>query len=107
MMVEDELLTPAEFARLRRTTVGTLAVERCEHRDHPTFIKLGRKILYRRSDVIAWLEAHRIAASNHDATLRSNPKKAHPNDPFAFGLSCSISAPVHGQLTDDHGQPRR
>ena len=63
-MAQDELLTPAEVARLRRTSVGALAVERCERRDHPPFFKIGRKILYRRSDVVAWIEAHKIIPSN-------------------------------------------
>jgi predicted DNA-binding transcriptional regulator AlpA len=29
-------------------------------RDHPPYIKTGRKVLYRRADVLAWLEKHAV-----------------------------------------------
>lgn len=60
MILEEELLTPTEVARLRRTTVAALAVERCARRDHPPFFRIGRKILYRKTDILEWLERHRI-----------------------------------------------
>jgi excisionase family DNA binding protein len=56
---ENEFLTGDEAARLlRKPNRKVLAVERCLRKDHPPYIKIGRKILYRRADVLAWLEAH-------------------------------------------------
>jgi excisionase family DNA binding protein len=52
-----ELLKPKEAATLLRTTVDTLAVWRCTGRHAIPFIKLGRSVLYRRSDLLAWLDA--------------------------------------------------
>ena len=68
-MNEDtfDLMTTEEFAKLRRTTRGVLAVERCQRRDHPPYLKVSRKILYRKSDVLRWLEAHRVDPSGEGA----------------------------------------
>ena len=51
------LLTTPEYARLRRCSPRTVERERtggtgCR------FIKLGRSVLYRRADVIAFIEHH-------------------------------------------------
>jgi hypothetical protein len=56
----EQLMTPEEFARLRRTTRGVLAVERCRRKDHPPFIKLNRRVLYDRRAVLAWLAEHTV-----------------------------------------------
>jgi hypothetical protein len=50
-----ELLTAQETAKLLRTSYGALAVGRCKRRTKLRYIRLGRKILYRRSDIDAFL----------------------------------------------------
>jgi hypothetical protein len=57
---DHEFLTPNEVGELTRKPVASLAVDRCLRRDHPPFLKIGRKILYKKSDVLAWLESHRV-----------------------------------------------
>lgn len=59
---EAEYLLSAEVAVLLRKPPRGMAVERCLRRDHPPYIKIGRKILYKRADVLAWLEAHVVNA---------------------------------------------
>jgi len=52
------LLTPPELARLLRSTTNTLAQNRYLGLGVP-FIRHGRKVLYARADVLAYLEANR------------------------------------------------
>jgi helix-turn-helix protein len=58
---ELDLLIPREVAALLRTTPGVLAVWRCKNSVALPYVKLGAKILYRRSDVEAFL-----ASRTHD-----------------------------------------
>ena len=58
-VVLDQLLTPPEHAKLRRTTVGALAQERFNGRG-PKYIRDGRRILYRASDIRAYLDANTV-----------------------------------------------
>jgi hypothetical protein len=60
MSQPDEFITTPETAKIVRKTVRGLAVERCRRLDTPPWYKLGNKILYKKSDVLAWLEAHRV-----------------------------------------------
>lgn len=53
------LMTPAELARFLRTTTNSLAQERYLGRGVP-FIKNGRRVLYARSDVVAYLERNTV-----------------------------------------------
>lgn len=53
---EEKLLTPEEAAKFLRTTTGTLAVWRSTGRVNLKFIKLGRTVLYRFSDLLNYLE---------------------------------------------------
>ena len=63
LVPENEFLVPDEVARLlRKPNKKVLAVDRCLRRDHPPYIKIGRKILYKRADVLAWLDAHVVNA---------------------------------------------
>jgi hypothetical protein len=52
------LLTPGELAEFMRTTQNSLAQDRYLGRGVP-FVKHGRKVLYTRSDVLAYLERNR------------------------------------------------
>jgi hypothetical protein len=58
MNIEHEYMKPKEVSELVRRPVESLAVDRCMRRDHPPYLKVGRKILYKRTDVLAWLDAH-------------------------------------------------
>lgn len=55
--VEDRLLWPEEVAEMLGVPVGTLANWRYQGRG-PAFVKVGRHVRYRRSDVVRWIEAH-------------------------------------------------
>ena len=57
----DELpamITPPELARLLRTTTNSLAQDRYLGRGVP-FVRHGRKVLYARTDVLAYLDQNR------------------------------------------------
>ena len=56
-MTETDFLTPREYARYRRCSVRTLDRERAEGRGCP-YVRLGRRILYRRADIERHMEAH-------------------------------------------------
>lgn len=54
-MEDTGYLTPPETADLLRRPTSTLAYWR--HRgEGPPFAKIGRRVLYRRADVMAWME---------------------------------------------------
>jgi Helix-turn-helix domain len=53
----DELLTESEAARLRRQSIRTLQAERLRGDGCP-FVKLGRSVRYRRSDLLRFIEAN-------------------------------------------------
>lgn len=56
--MDDKLLTPAELAEWRGTTVAALAQERYRGTG-PAFIKTGpRSVRYRWSDIQSWLDAN-------------------------------------------------
>src|SRR5262245_1302315 len=55
--IENDLLTEAEAARLRRQSVRTLQAERVRGGGCP-FVKLGRSVRYRRADVLRFIEAN-------------------------------------------------
>jgi hypothetical protein len=56
-VIETELLTQKECARVRRTSVRTLDRERAQGRGCP-YVQLGSRIFYRRRDVEKYIEAH-------------------------------------------------
>jgi hypothetical protein len=56
MTSTDELKDPKQAAAHIRSTESTLANWRCAGRG-PKYIKLGGKVLYRRTDLDAFLEA--------------------------------------------------
>lgn len=53
----EELLTPQQVADYRGTTVAVLAQERHKGAG-PTFIRDGRRVRYRVSDIRAYLDAN-------------------------------------------------
>ncbi len=66
---EPENLTPRDAARYIGLAPATCAKMRCCSNDGPRFMRLGRKILYARSDLDTWLAARR-ASSTSDADAR-------------------------------------
>jgi hypothetical protein len=54
-----ELLTPAETATAIRKTPASLAQDRYLGRGLP-FVRVGRKVLYAKGDVLAYLAAGRV-----------------------------------------------
>jgi hypothetical protein len=59
----DELLTDEQTAGVLQVPTGTLANWRCARTEGPPFIKVGRLVRYRRSDLDGWLTAHTVNPS--------------------------------------------
>jgi excisionase family DNA binding protein len=57
----DDLLTTEAAAKILGTTPGTLNTWRCVKRYPLAFIKVGRSVRYRRSDLLAFIDARRVA----------------------------------------------
>lgn len=53
----SELLDPDQAAELLRVKPGTLAIWRCTGRWSLPFLRVGRSVRYRRSDLEAWLSS--------------------------------------------------
>jgi hypothetical protein len=61
---QAEFLTTREAAKLIRSTPGALGKGRCiRSRIAPPYIKLGRKVLYNRRELLEWLAEHRVDPS--------------------------------------------
>ena len=63
---QPELLTITEAAEVLRTPVATLRYWR-HLGPGPRSFRLGRRVLYRRDDIHAWIDARREAAVPTDA----------------------------------------
>lgn len=57
----DEYLTETEVSGATRVPVNTLRYYRSIGKGGPKHFKLGRRVLYARSDVEAWIDAARNA----------------------------------------------
>ncbi|OSC32301.1 DNA-binding protein [Mycobacterium vulneris] len=55
--------TPAELAEYLHTTTASLAQDRYRGTG-PKFIKRGRRVLYRWSDILEWLESNTFQLTN-------------------------------------------
>lgn len=80
----DEILTDAEVAEILHVSTKTLAAWRSTGRYALPFLKVGAKVRYRRSDVMAWLGA-RLADGS---AIRGLPGKQDA------GSDCRIYAPT-------------
>jgi predicted DNA-binding transcriptional regulator AlpA len=60
-MEPQPYMTPPEVAELIQRPESTLAYWRHRH-EGPPFAKVGKRVMYRRSDVLTWLE-NQFAAS--------------------------------------------
>lgn len=74
----EKYLTPKEAAELLRTSEHVLAHRRCESTG-PRFLKLGAKVLYELSDIIAWIEQNKFSSTSEVALVR-NPHKGERNN---------------------------
>ena len=55
-MGTDPLLTPKQTSQILGVTTHTLAVWRCRKRYSLRFIKVGRKVMYRTTDIASFLQ---------------------------------------------------
>lgn len=69
-MTEDVLLNAEQAARLLGCTAAALALWRREDRG-PAYIRLGRLIRYRKSDVFAWISSRRVPGEAQGAHIQS------------------------------------
>lgn len=61
----DQLLTTEEVAQLTTLSVGFFEIGRSAgQRDMPPYHKVGRRVLYRRGDIMEWLEKRRRGVSH-------------------------------------------
>lgn len=59
---EVDLLPPPEAAHLLGVTVGTMEVWRCTRRYALPYVKMGRLVKYRRSDLLAFIDSRVVGA---------------------------------------------
>ena len=73
----DDLLTVEEAGNILRLSPQTLARRRCEGAP-PTYVKIGRRCLYLRSDVVAMIVAQRRRSTSDQGphSDRSAPGEA-------------------------------
>jgi excisionase family DNA binding protein len=57
-----ELLDEAAAAAILGVTPGTLSVWRCTRRYDLPYVKVGRRVRYRASDLEAWLQSRTVGA---------------------------------------------
>lgn len=62
-MAEAFFLTQSEAAEFLRLSPRTLERKRLDGTG-PRFVKAGRRVLYRRTDIEAWTEAHTYASTS-------------------------------------------
>ena len=101
-MFDTELLTTQEYARATRRSQRTIERER-ETGEGCPFVRLGRRVLYRRSDIEGYIAAHvrgRHANANHEP---QNVLTRAPNRP----LSISETTGHLPAARDRHDQGKR
>jgi len=68
-MTNDKYFTPFEAAEYLRTSTSTLAKRRLL-RQAPAFVRIGRAIRYRQSDLDAWMDGSTTSNSRPRMVLR-------------------------------------
>ena len=71
---DDDTLNAPAAALLLGMRMATLAKMRCMG-GGPVFIKAGRRVLYRRRDILDWLDARRVRNTTEAARL---PRRLTP-----------------------------
>jgi hypothetical protein len=69
---EDTILLPAQVADLLYTTEASLAQMRSRG-NGPKFIKMNSRILYRLSDIRAYLDANTVTRTGEQSTVFAEP----------------------------------
>jgi hypothetical protein len=64
--METELLTTSEAAAFYRCSKAWLEKKRCEG-GGPKYLKRCRSVLYRRTDLVAWLADREFASTSQEA----------------------------------------
>lgn len=73
----EDRLTPAETATILGVKIETLAIWRCTHRYPLPFVKIGRKVFYRGTDVKAFIasrtiDVNELSAANYSTARGGN-----------------------------------
>jgi len=55
-----EMLDTRAAAKLLGVAAASLEVDRCRHRWRIPYVKFGGRVLYRRGDLLAFLDRHRV-----------------------------------------------
>jgi len=77
MQANDELLTQDKVSELLDGEVATATLERwrCTGQG-PRFIRAGRKVFYRRSDVEAWLTSRTVTHTHESPPVAKRRRRA-------------------------------
>jgi hypothetical protein len=59
--VFDKLRTPQETADKLRVTIGTLTIWRCVQRYNLPYVKVGRKVFYKDSDIENFIKSRTVS----------------------------------------------
>jgi hypothetical protein len=63
---DDEYILTAEYAAIRRIKPQTARKERIRG-DGPPFYKIRTRVLYRRGEVLRWIDQHRVTSTGEAA----------------------------------------
>ncbi|CAH1696801.1 DNA-binding protein [Hyphomicrobiales bacterium] len=58
--MSTDYMTPEEAAKYIKTSLANLAKRRCDG-DGPPYMRVGRLVRYRKSDIDNWMNARRVA----------------------------------------------
>lgn len=56
--MNNNLLTPSQAAKTLGVAIGTLAVWRCTSRYPLPFVKIGRRVMYKASDIESFINSN-------------------------------------------------
>ena len=58
--MDEQLMTPREVAELLRMTAGAFKAARSRNTISIPCVRIGKKTLYRKADVLAWLDSQTV-----------------------------------------------
>ncbi len=61
-----KLLTPSQTAETLGVTIGTFAIWRCTGRYPLAFVKIGRRLMYKLSDLETYINSHVFQNTLHE-----------------------------------------
>jgi excisionase family DNA binding protein len=98
-MDESQILDAVAAARYVGLSASTLAKMRLSG-NGPAFLKLGRRVLYRRADLDAWLES-RLARNTSDADARLSKSLTGPERNGRSSIQSRIVTVLRDHSLDD------